>query len=55
VTSGEFTVRIDAQPFAVWPWVADLSKHVDWSPKPYRIEWLEGEPNAVGSRFHSAG
>ena len=26
-----------------------------WSPKPYRIEWLEGEPNAVGSRFHSAG
>ena len=31
------------------------SKHADWSPKPYRIEWLEGEPNAVGSRFHSAG
>ena len=55
MTSGEFTVSIDAQPDAVWPWVADLSKHADWSPKPYRIEWLEGEPNAVGSRFHSAG
>jgi uncharacterized protein YndB with AHSA1/START domain len=48
-------VTIDAQPEAVWPWVADLSKHAHWSPKPYRIEWLEGEPNAVGSRFHSAG
>jgi hypothetical protein len=43
VTSGEFTVTIDAKPEVVWPWVADLSKHVDWSPKPYRIEWLEGE------------
>ena len=55
MTSGEFTVRIDTQPDAVWPWVADLSKHTDWSPKPYRIEWLEGEPNSVGSRFHSTG
>ena len=55
MTSGSFTVTIDAKPEAVWPWVADLSKHVDWSPKPYRIEWLEGEPNAVGSRFHSTG
>ena len=55
MTSGSFTVGIDAQPEAVWPWVADLSKHADWSPEPYRIEWLEGEPNAVGSRFHSTG
>jgi uncharacterized protein YndB with AHSA1/START domain len=55
VTSGEFTVTIDAKREVVWPWVADLSKHADWSPKPYRIEWLEGEPNAVGSRFHSVG
>ena len=55
MTSGAFTVTIDAKPEVVWPWVADLSKHADWSPKPYRIEWLEGEPNAVGSRFHSAG
>ena len=48
MTSGSFTVTIDAKPEVVWPWVADLSKHADWSPKPYRIEWLEGEPNAVG-------
>ena len=55
MTSGSFTVTIDAKPETVWPWVADLSKHADWSPKPYRIEWLEGEPNSVGSRFHSTG
>ena len=55
MTSGAFTVTIDAKPEVVWLWVADLSKHVDWSPKPYRIEWLEGEPNAAGSRFHSIG
>ena len=55
MTSGSFTVTIDAKPEVVWPWVADLSKHADWSPKLYRIEWLEGEPNSVGSRFHSAG
>ena len=55
MTSGSFTVTIDAKPEVVWPWVADLERHVDWSPKPYRIEWLEGEPNAVGSRFHSTG
>ena len=55
MTPGEFTVTIDAKPEVVWPWVADLSSTLDWSPKPYRIEWLEGEPNAVGSRFHSAG
>ena len=55
MTSGTFTVTIAATPEAVWPWVADLARHGDWSPTPYRIEWLEGEPNAVGSRFRSVG
>lgn len=55
MTSAEFTVTIDATPEEVWPWVADLARHVEWSPKPYRIEWIQGEPNAVGSRFHSVG
>ena len=48
MTSGEFTVTIDAKPEAVWPWVADLSKHADWSPKPYRIEWLGGRAERGG-------
>ena len=50
-----WTVTIDASPEKVWPWVADLGKHTDWSPKPYRVEWLSGEPNAVGSTFRSVG
>ena len=54
MTSGSFTVTIDAKPEVVAVGRRS-SKHADWSPKPYRIEWLEGEPNAVGSRFHSAG
>lgn len=55
MTSGTFTATIAAAPDAVWPWVADLARHADWSPTPYRIEWIEGEPNAVGSRFRSVG
>jgi hypothetical protein len=50
MTGGEVTVMIDAPPERIWPWVADLDKHGAWSPKPYSVEWLEGEPNAVGSR-----
>jgi uncharacterized protein YndB with AHSA1/START domain len=50
-----WTVTIDAPPEKVWPWVADLAKHGEWSPKPYRMEWLSGDPNAVGSRFRSHG
>jgi uncharacterized protein YndB with AHSA1/START domain len=50
-----WTVTIDAPPEKLWPWVADLAKHGEWSPKPYRMEWLSGDPNAVGSRFRSHG
>jgi uncharacterized protein YndB with AHSA1/START domain len=55
VASAEFTVTIDAKPEGVWPWVADLARDVEWSPKPYRVEWIQGGPNAVGSRFRSVG
>lgn len=55
MTSGEFHVTIQAPPERVWPWIADLSKHAQWSPKAYSIEWVSGEPNAVGSRYRSVG
>jgi uncharacterized protein YndB with AHSA1/START domain len=54
-TQGEFPVTIQAPPSAVWPWIAELEKHVEWSTRPYQIEWLSGEPNAVGSRYRSVG
>ena len=54
-TQGSRTVTIAAAPEAVWPWIAHVDKHGEWSPKPYSIEWISGEPNAVGSRYRSVG
>ena len=50
-----WSVTINAPAEKVWPLVADLGKHADWSPKAYRMEWLSGDPNAVGSTFRSHG
>jgi uncharacterized protein YndB with AHSA1/START domain len=55
MTEGGFTVSIAAPPEKVWPWISDLSTHHQWSPKPYTVEWISGEPNQVGSRFRSVG
>ena len=54
-TQGMFPVTIQASPEAVWRWVGDLSRHPDWSPKPYTVECVSGEPNQVGSRYRSVG
>jgi uncharacterized protein YndB with AHSA1/START domain len=53
--SPTWTVTINATPDKVWPLIATLERHADWSPKPYSVEWLSGEPNAVGSTFRSVG
>jgi len=50
-----YTVTINAAPEMVWPFVGDLNRQGEWSPKPYRVEWESGEPNAVGSTFRSIG
>jgi uncharacterized protein YndB with AHSA1/START domain len=55
MTSGDFEITIDAPVKRVWPWVADMGKHAEWSIKPYKMEWIQGEPNAVGSRYRSVG
>jgi uncharacterized protein YndB with AHSA1/START domain len=55
MTQGEFSVTIAAPPETVWPWISQLEKHVEWSPKAYSVEWISGEPNSVGSRFRSVG
>jgi uncharacterized protein YndB with AHSA1/START domain len=55
MTGGTFTVRVSAPPDTVWPWIADLEKHAEWSPHAYHVEWISGEPNAVGSRYRSVG
>jgi uncharacterized protein YndB with AHSA1/START domain len=54
-TQGVLPIIIQASPEAVWQWVGDFEKHAEWSPTPFRIERTAGEPNAVGSRYHSVG
>lgn len=52
---GTFTAAIQATPEQVWAVVADLGTHASWSPKTYSMEWTSGEPNQVGSTYHSVG
>jgi uncharacterized protein YndB with AHSA1/START domain len=54
-TQGTFTVTIDAPPDKVWPWVADVTKHGEYSPAPFSAELVSGEPGKVGSRYRSEG
>ncbi|MBI3430547.1 MAG: SRPBCC family protein [Actinobacteria bacterium] len=46
---------INAPINAVWPWVSDITKHSQWSPKPYTVELISGENGAVGSKYRSSG
>ncbi|MGH9020953.1 MAG: SRPBCC family protein [Acidimicrobiales bacterium] len=55
VAQGSFPITLDAAPERVWPWVADITRHAQWSPRPYRVELVSGEPNSVGARYQSVG
>ena len=55
VTQATVSLFIAAPPAVVWAWVGDITKHADWSPKPYRVELVSGELNAAGSRYRSVG
>lgn len=46
---------IDAPADAIWPWIADITKHSQWSPKPYTGQLTAGENGAVGSKYSSVG
>jgi uncharacterized protein YndB with AHSA1/START domain len=52
---GTFTVTIDAPPEKVWPWLADVTKHGEYSPKAFQAELVSGESGKVGSRYRSVG
>ena len=49
------SITIDAPPEEVWPWIGQIEKHAEWSPKQYRVELVSGEPDTVGSRYRSVG
>jgi uncharacterized protein YndB with AHSA1/START domain len=52
---GGFSVTIDAPAETVWPWIGNLNKHADWSPKRYQATLVSGSANTVGSRYRSVG
>jgi uncharacterized protein YndB with AHSA1/START domain len=54
-TEGTFRVTIDAPPEKVWPCVADITRHAEWSPRPYSVQLVSGDANSVGSRYRSVG
>ena len=49
-----FTATIDRPPDVVFDYLADVSKHGEWSPKPYRVEGSTG-PVTTGDTFTSIG
>jgi len=46
---------IDAPVDDVWPWIADITKHAQWSPKPHVAHLVSGENGAVGSKYATVG
>jgi uncharacterized protein YndB with AHSA1/START domain len=52
---GTWTVVIDRSADEVFDYLMDMSKHHEWSPKPYSVEPLTDGPMSVGSRFRSVG
>jgi len=50
----DFTTTIDRTPDVVFDYISDVSKHAEWSPKPFRVEGTTG-PVKVGDSFTSIG
>ncbi|MDQ1700193.1 MAG: Polyketide cyclase / dehydrase and lipid transport [Frankiaceae bacterium] len=49
-----FTTTIDRTPDVVFDYLADVSKHAEWSPKPFRVERGSG-PVKVGDTLTTVG
>jgi uncharacterized protein YndB with AHSA1/START domain len=47
-------VDVNKTPEVVFAYLADVTKHGEWSPKPYRVEGVTG-PVAKGATFVSYG
>jgi uncharacterized protein YndB with AHSA1/START domain len=47
-------VEVRRKPDEVFAYLADVRRHGEWSPKPYRVESLDGEVG-LGTTFTSYG
>jgi len=53
-TTSSQSVTIHRPPAEVFAYLSDVSKHAEWSPKPYRVEGTSG-PVKTGDTFASVG
>jgi uncharacterized protein YndB with AHSA1/START domain len=49
-----YTVEIDRSPEVVFDYLSDVSRHGEWSPKPFRVEGSVG-PVKAGDSFSTVG
>jgi uncharacterized protein YndB with AHSA1/START domain len=52
---GSESIVIAAPAKTIWPWLVDVDRHGEWSPKPFRAELVSGEAGALGARYRSVG
>ena len=50
-----WTVQVARPPEEVFAYLADVRRHHEWSPKPYRVEGLADGPVGLGTKFGSVG
>jgi uncharacterized protein YndB with AHSA1/START domain len=50
-----WTVTIDRPPAEVYAYLSDVTKHSEWSPKPFRVESGASGPVKTGDTFSSVG
>lgn len=53
-SNSSMTVTIDRPPAEVFAYLSDVSKHAEWSPKPFRVEGSSG-PVSAGDTFTTYG
>lgn len=49
-----YQILISRPPEVVFAYLADVSRHAEWSPKPFRVEGAAGQVRA-GDRFSTVG
>jgi len=50
-----WTVAVDRPQEEVFDYLADVKRHGEWSPKPYRVEDVPDGPVGIGTKFVSYG
>ena len=50
-----WTIEADVEPQLAFEYVADIAKHAEWSPKPFRVEPVPTSPPKRGDKFRSFG